>query len=348
MAAWCGFLDREVLMADLLREINARFRYYAYTDLEGLVQSVRPDDSDLYCAALNRLCVDHPPVSMIDCRWLHYAALESVRRARIEQYEADFSKNRAALIRSYWDELDARDVAEYAAILLSDPAGTIKKLDVTSAGCRWLIDRFVRLEQIWAHDGNWCTADIAEALALVGCRPTVEEVRCTEVACALRINWLLVQPEQDRAEIRALLAPGTAVQSVKGVNPDRLHSRDQARKAMGLLIQAILKHLRDREETLRTRFEEPERTKAAVDEVKRDPDHKRIVAQKRFSTRSINRFLGIVATTQKLIALQAARDAAAAGKAGTGPSAQDSGATGKGTRTSGEDRRTRRRRPPDE
>src|SRR5512135_1376447 len=119
-------------------------------------------------------------------------------------------------------------VARFVEMLGDDPDDTLRRLESTASGCRWLVEQWTELRDILGREGRWARDDLRCAKLLGGDFGDGE--------------WLVEDPASPRPE-----APG------------RVAALHEAQRELTTHIDA----LRAREERLRTERDEPERAEAA-------------------------------------------------------------------------------------
>jgi hypothetical protein len=177
-----------------------------------------------------------------------------------------------------WEREQADAVAGIAALLPDDPATTVRLLEGTAAGCRWLIRRWEDLARAFGAHGRWSDEDRDEALRLRGCRPDIESLRQDADAYMLRLlNEVCTEPAGPQPGVAWLCDPQRMPERLRAdFGPGKVPDAAFSRRIIRDLIAAELAHLRTLEARL-TEAEAPDRAGAADRAlILKDPSEARI------------------------------------------------------------------------
>jgi hypothetical protein len=239
------------------------------------------------------------PIAIACVGW---AFLAWVRLGRLRRSEESLRTAAIRKAEERWDDAQDQLVEKYKRMLALAPADAVGALEGFAAGCRWMINRWQRLKGLLEKDGYWCAGDRDEAIRLLGAEPVLDRLRDSRGAYLTWLYWALSQPDPDEAEIVSLAAPDRIPPALReSMDFLRLPGPSGCRDWFRKLIDQVLARLRQREEGLWVKVEEPGRSQAVATELAAvEPLLKKVAAQKRHWEQSLKRNLDRVAQESKL------------------------------------------------
>jgi hypothetical protein len=238
------------------------------------------------------------PIAVACIGWAFHAWLR-LRRARSSE---DASQKLAIHRAEYeWDDAQFDVVEKYKGLLAPAPTEAVRGLEGFAAGCRWLINRWQRHKGSLEKDGTWSPRDRDEVIRLLGAEPDVDRLRDSRGGYLTWLYWTLTQPDPDEAEIAALEESERMPPALRGqIDFTRLPTPAGCREWLNKLIDQVLVSLRQREEALWVKVEEPGRSQAIARELESIEDTLRKVAvYRRYSEESLKRNLKMAAAESK-------------------------------------------------
>ena len=143
-----------------------------------------------------------------------------------------------------------------------DPETVVRHMNRFALGCRWLIAQWEGLKKKFDATGCWTSRGDAErAIRLTGKRP--ETFRLDTDVYELNLFNTLAQEAPNEAAIAWSRDPRNAPESLRETLAFGLPSREDSIDALRAILDENLDALKEREESLRTKIEEPNRAGAA-------------------------------------------------------------------------------------
>ena len=208
----------------------------------------------------------YPGSGPIEQGLIQQAVVALIEKRRIERLRATRRTERVRTAGRYWDRAQEDHVA-YALNLFNSSCGDgLFELTNTSAGCRWAIAFWEKLQKGLAEDGTWYGADRIGAIQLQGVSACMSELYLSEAAFMTWLDCLVAQPNPKQKDIDKILDPKCV--------PKALQDRDvelwpgnpaESRARLQALVDRELPRLRALEETLRVQYETPSRAEAEDD-----------------------------------------------------------------------------------
>jgi hypothetical protein len=253
-------------------------------------------------AELNRWYAFYRARSPIAIACIGWAFLAWVRLARLKRCEESLRNSTIRKGEEQWDDAQDEVVEKYKRLLAAAPAEAVRGLEGFAAGCRWMINRWQRLKGLLEKDGCWSAGDRDEAIRLLGAEPALDRLQDSRGAYLTWLYCLLSQPDPDETEIAALAVPERIPPALReSMDFTRLPGPAGCREWFGKLIDGVLPRLRQREETLWVKVEEPGRTQAVAMELTEiERLLKSAATQKRHWEESLKRNLRMAAQESKL------------------------------------------------
>jgi hypothetical protein len=260
------------------------------------------EDAAALRVELNRWYAFYRARSPIALACVGWAFLAWVRLGRLRDCEAAIQKGAIRKGEEQWDDAQDELIERYQQLLGAAPAEAIRGLEGFAAGNRWLINRWQRLKGLLQKDGYWCDRDRDEAIRLLGAEPALDRLRESRAGYLTWLYALLCQPKPDDADVRLLSAPGRIPPALReSMDFTRLPNPAGCREWLRKLIDQILALLRQREEALWLKVEEPGRSQAIAHELaEAEQVLKNAAWQKRHWETSLKRNLKMAAQECKL------------------------------------------------
>jgi hypothetical protein len=251
---------------------------------------------------LNRWYAFYRARSPIAIACIGWAFLAWVRLRRLSRCEEAIQTGAIRKGEEHWDDAQDEVVEKYKRMLATAPAEAIRGLEGFAAGCRWLINRWQRLEGLLEKDGYWGAHDRDEAICLLGAEPVLERLHDSRGAYLTWLYCALSQPNPEEDDIMALAAPERIPPTLReSMDFTRLPGPAGCREWFHKLIDQVLSRLRQREESLWVKVEEPGRSQAIARELAEvERSLKSAATQKRHWQQSLQRNLKMVAQESKL------------------------------------------------
>jgi hypothetical protein len=252
-------------------------------------------------AELNRWYAFYRARSIIAISCIGWAFHAWVELGRARRCEATFRKKAIHLGQEEWDDAQFEVVEKYRQLMPHAPAQAVDGLTAFAAGCRFLINRWQRLKGLLEKDGTWCPRDRDEAIRLLGDEPAMDHLRDSPRSYLTWLCWLLTQPRRNEPELAALTDPSRTPpalreQTASGRFPSPSGCRDWLRE----LIDQVLQALRQREEALWVKIEEPGRSQSVARELEAIEAQLKTAARcRRYSEESLRRNLKMAAEESK-------------------------------------------------
>jgi hypothetical protein len=182
------------------------------------------------------------------CRRFHHASLtDQVRRA---EYDWDCHRQ---------DQVEAQ-----AALLATDPALALRLLTRTAEGCRWLIERWEHLEQMFNERGFWLKPERDEAIRLQGLPDDPDALKECPEAFLTRFYTLFSQPSPAAETVEWLFESRRVPDACRPLaRAEARPDRAACQAAIRALVAGRLALLRELEAELRESIDGPERAAAA-------------------------------------------------------------------------------------
>jgi hypothetical protein len=173
---------------------------------------------------------------------------------------------RADVVRTadrYWEEAQEDAIERFRRMLDTDPGTAVVGLRRFAAGCRWMIARWERLEQLLAADGTWYGMDRFEAIQLQGLSGVVLNLYESEPAYFTWLHCLAAQPNPKQRDTDLVLDRRVMPKSVQDRDLEVWPGDPEASRAyLAAIVARALPPLRARAELLRVKYEEPARAEA--------------------------------------------------------------------------------------
>src|SRR4051794_39583050 len=164
-----------------------------------------------------------------------------------------------------WEHAKQDEVQRLVALLETDPAAALRQLERSAHGCRWLMDRWARLDAILESDGRWCGPDRDEAIRLLGLRPEPDNLKDSEGAFKVRLFNLLCLPDRADRCVDWLFDPARMPESLRSTyRVDFLPDPADSLAALREMVVERYGPLEALERRLRTELDEPDRAEAAT------------------------------------------------------------------------------------
>jgi hypothetical protein len=182
------------------------------------------------------------------CHRFHHASLtDQVRRA-----ESD------------WDCARQDQVEAQAALLATDPALAVRLLTRTAEGCRWLIERWEHLDQMFNERGFWLKPERDEAIRLQGLPDDPDALKGCPEAFLTRFYNLFSQASSAAEAVEWLFESRRLPDACRPLaRPEARPDRAACQAALRGLVAERLALLRALESELRESIDGPERAAAA-------------------------------------------------------------------------------------
>ena len=206
------------------------------------------------------------PATPGECELIELAVMASVQRRRVLGHltEVVNQKIRTAVLDFDRDQED--EVERYRAMLETAPGAAVLGLKRSALGVRLLISRFERLERLLRRDGTLYGNDRDELINYQGAvAAPPESLSRSERAYLTWLYCLMAQPAPKDKDFVAVGNERWTPPSLYDRDPrDWLGGKAVSRKILKDLVERELAGLRQREELLRTNYEEPARDGAEL------------------------------------------------------------------------------------
>jgi hypothetical protein len=239
------------------------------------------------------------PIAIACIGWAFHAW---VRLGRLRRCEEALHASAICKGQDRWDDAQEDLVRKSRQMLELRPAEVVRGLEGFAAGCRWLINRWQRLRALLDKDGYWCSGDRDEAIRLLEAEPVLDRLRDSRGAYLTWLYWALSQPAVDEDEIVALADPERIPAALReSMDFTRLPGPSGCREWFRKLIDQVLSRLRQREEMLWVKTEEPGRSQAVATELA-EVEHlrKNAATQRRHLEQTLKQNLKMVVQESKL------------------------------------------------
>jgi hypothetical protein len=182
------------------------------------------------------------------CHRFHHASLtDQVRRAEHD-----------------WDCARQDQVEAQAALLATEPALAVRLLTRTAEGCRWLIERWEHLEQMFNQRGCWLNPERDEAIRLQGFSDDPDALKGCPEAFLTRFYNLFSQAAPSPATVEWLFESRRLPDACRKLaRAEARPDRAACQAALRSLVAERLALLRELESELRESIDGPERAAAA-------------------------------------------------------------------------------------
>lgn len=156
------------------------------------------------------------------------------------------------------------EIERLRKLLHFDPASAVRQLKQTSAGCLYLMDRWMYLAECLQNRGFWDEAERMEAIQLQGADAD-PSVFCVDTIAALtHLHALLCNPDFNRRLIEDAFQPGFLPTSLRILySPQNLPSPEEARQRLTAIMVGHMAWLQENEPLLHEQFEVPALAEAA-------------------------------------------------------------------------------------
>jgi hypothetical protein len=161
-----------------------------------------------------------------------------------------------------WDRRRENDVEFYTKQLKTDPRAAVLGLRRSAMGCRYLIARWERLERLLNEDQWWSKDERDEAIRMMGHNPAKLSESGEAWTVALFCG-LMVQPADESLMEWLFSLPIRPTCTLALIKPDDLPNEEQTLRWLHDLVADHLGPLIEREERLRTQFDDPDRAEAS-------------------------------------------------------------------------------------
>src|SRR5262249_8475423 len=156
-------------------------------------------------------------------------------------------------------------VAHWAARLATEPAEAVRRLEGTSAGCDWLIERWEELLQALADQGAWMDEQRDRALRLIGA-PGPVTIASEARPAPLVLHNLAAQPAWYYKVLDEFFGIYTGNQETpqrRATYQELLPAAADGRAALEGLVRGEITRLTERREAFWEQFDGPNRADAA-------------------------------------------------------------------------------------
>jgi hypothetical protein len=214
-------------------------------------------------ARLHHWFATYLPTTPGEAELLSLAVMSSalVRRTQAALTESVNDQIRTAQYRHDCGQED--EVIRLQQLLEDCPGESIKGLERTALGCRFMIARYERLLTFLKKENTLFGNDRDELIRFQGARPDVEHLSKSETAYLTRLFCLAIRANTTNEDYVDLHEQRGMPEAMKDRETfDWVGSPQLCHEYLEALIQRGLAGLRGREATLRTEFEEPARAGA--------------------------------------------------------------------------------------
>ena len=189
---------------------------------------------------------------------MEFAVMASVQRRRVLAHQTEVVNHEIRTARYRHDCKQEDEVEHCKGMLTTDPARAVLGLKRSALGCRFLIQRWERLQTLMADEGTWYGNDRNEAIQYQGAIASRDRLVESEAAYLTWLYCLMAQPNPKDAHIAAM---GPLMPEALNIR-ETLHwfpARSVCRQLLKALAERELAAVRLREEVLRIAYEEPGR-----------------------------------------------------------------------------------------
>ena len=189
---------------------------------------------------------------------IELGVMASVQRRRVLAHQTEVINHEIRTARYRQDCKQEDEVEHYKGMLTTEPARAVLGLKRIALGCRFLIQRWERLQTLIAEEGTWYGNDRNEAIQYQGAIASRDRLVESEAAYLTWLYCLMAQPNPKDAHIAAM---GPLMPEALNIR-ETLHwfpARSVCRQLLKALAERELAALRPRAEVLRVAVEEPGR-----------------------------------------------------------------------------------------
>jgi hypothetical protein len=231
--------------------------------IEGL--TLPHEDPHAYAELAQKWIMAHPNPSPIEAGYVAQAvcALMELRRLAVVRATLRTQKVRTAILN--WEQDQENAVAYWVGQFGNHAPSALVGLLRSAAGCRWAIDYWTKLAQQLEDDGTWYGEFRIGAIQLQGQSAYLGQLFVSETAYYTWLDCLGAQPNPKQRDIDLILDWRHIPKTIQ----DRdivLWPRDKeaCRERLRAIVDRELPRLKALEATVRTQYDEPERSEAQV------------------------------------------------------------------------------------
>jgi hypothetical protein len=192
---------------------------------------------------------------------VNQCARATVLSDRVDHHHAAMLTRDIREAQEQWDRRRENDVEFYTRQLKTDPRAAVVGLRHSAMGCRYLISRWERLERLLNEDQWWSRDERDEAIRMMGHNPAKLSESGEAWTVALFCG-LMVQPADEPLMEWLFSLPIRPTCTLALIKPDDLPNEEQTLRWLHDLVADHLGPLIEREERLRTQFDDPDRAEA--------------------------------------------------------------------------------------
>jgi hypothetical protein len=248
------------------------------------------------------------PVSRIERGLIEQAVQAQDERDECVRVRAALRAEALRTADRYWDEAEEDAIERFRRMLDGDPATAVIGLKRFAAGCRWMIARWERLEQLLAADGTWYGMDRFEAIQLQGLSGVVPNLYESEPAYFTWLHCLAAQPNPKPRDIELVLDRRVMPKSVQDRDLEVWPGDPEASRAyLAAIVARALPPLRARAELLRAKYEEPARAEVqeqALARLARRPDEVALLRAQRSHEQAHERAIRTLLKVRRALAVE--------------------------------------------
>jgi hypothetical protein len=223
------------------------------------------EDPDALQARADEWTAHYQPANPMEEYLLEQAVKSSVFLDRAQGRHTALLARQVRQAPYAWEQAREDEVERLKVLLKVDADTAVRELQRTGHGCRWLLGRWARLDEILEEKGHWCGPDRDEAIRLLGFHPEPDRLKDSEGAFMTRLYNLLCHPKPAERAIDWLCDPKHMPESLQSTyRADWLPEPANCLKQLREMTAGEFMRLRDLEEQLRTELDEPDRAEAAT------------------------------------------------------------------------------------
>ena len=199
------------------------------------------------------------------------ATLLSDRVARSQQ--SVFTEQRLENLRQ-WDSKRSTEVTDQADDLRVDPADACERLRQSAMGCRYMIERWLKIYRRLDDRAKFSPTDAAEVVRLLGCATDDRALKANPTAWKVRFYGILVKTCWRDADVARMLDPARLPDALRDVyRLDALPKFDDVLRDLTEILTVEIDALKERAARLLIEEEGPARTEAAAQALVPDDPH---------------------------------------------------------------------------